>query len=150
MFNLASLIHIHPANLFRGILCKCSARCCLLRSLRIVSTAVRTAENIPVYPCFLRKRWISLNNLCTILTVYICCIIEENNLIKEQDSLNIAHYLCEELHEVEPYNLEWITSTLGIYNINSPEMEAAYFYVYRNLYKTKFENKKNKYPQKNY
>ncbi|MGF9964252.1 hypothetical protein [Bacillus rhizoplanae] len=48
----------------------------------------------------------------------------------------------EELHEVEPYNLEWITSTLGIYEINSPEMKAAYFYAYRNLYKTKFENKK--------
>lgn len=56
----------------------------------------------------------------------------------------------EELYEVELYNLEWITSTLGTYDINSPEMKAAYFYDYRNFYKTKFENKKNKYPHKNY
>lgn len=52
----------------------------------------------------------------------------------------MAHYLYEELHEVEPYNLEWITITLGIYDINTPEMKATYFYVYRNLYKKIFKN----------
>ncbi|UYZ22037.1 hypothetical protein [Mesobacillus jeotgali] len=86
--------------------------------------------------------WLALNNLCTIMTIYICCVIEENKLVEEHDAISMDHYLYKHLHEEEPYDIDWIINTLSIYDIDSPELKAAYFYAYKNLYKTTFQNKK--------
>ena len=124
------------------------SKLCLIRPLGLKFYLIDTLEDKIFYSD--DNLWLTLNNLCTIITVYICCIIEEKKLVEENDALSLDHYLYNNLHDEEPYKIEWITSTLGIYDDNRPEIKAAHFYAYKNLYNTIFQNKKSKYPFENY
>lgn len=96
------------------------------------------------------KIWLTLDNLCTILNLYILCIIEEENLAEDNNSFSVDHYLFDQLNQEEPYNIEWVSKTLNIYKEGSALLDSAYFYAYKNIYEAKFQNEKNKYAYENY
>ena len=96
------------------------------------------------------KVWLTLDNLCTILNLYILCIIEEENLAEDNNSFSVDHYLFDQLNQEEPYNIEWVSKTLNIYKEGSALLDSAYFYAYKNIYEAKFQNEKNKYAYENY
>jgi hypothetical protein len=69
------------------------------------------------------KIWLTLDNLCTILILYILCIIEEENLAEDNNSLSVDHYLFDQLNQEEPYNIEWVSKTLNIYKEDSSQLD---------------------------
>ncbi|HDR7223713.1 TPA: hypothetical protein QCX01_002918 [Bacillus toyonensis] len=125
------------------------SKLCLINPLGVKCYLLNILENEEIYSD--ENLWLTLNKLCSIITVYIYSIIEENNLVEKHNSLSIDHFLYDQLYEEEPYNIEWVTRTLDIYAEDSSlQLKAAYFYAYKNLYDTKFRNKKNQYPYENY
>lgn len=94
--------------------------------------------------------WSTLDNLCTIIVFYLLCIFEEEKIVEGNNSLSIDHYLYDQLKHEEPYDIKPFSKSLSIYKENNSVLDSAYFYVYKNLYETKFKNGKNKYQYENY
>jgi hypothetical protein len=94
--------------------------------------------------------WKIMNYLFEIMRTYVYCIIEEGHLVESINFLSLDHYLYDQLHEAEPYTLKGIDKVKKAYQSISEDDKAAYFFAYKNIYKSKFPIGKNKYIFENY